>query len=124
MMAGVGVLALLFAQLTVAAYACPAPESFPAVEMMDIAASNNAGPCQKIDEERANLCKQHCKPAAQSVNTTAPLAIDLPVWSVLPFIPIAIQPSPHPTIKQYLQDNLLSHNAGPPLPVRNCRFQI
>jgi hypothetical protein len=121
MMAGLGVLALFFAQLAVAAYACPTLVNVPMAGMTEVATASAAAPCQKVDQEQANLCKQHCEQAVQSIDTTAPAVIDAPV---LPLIAIAVQVGARPAVKQSLQDNLLTQKAGPPLSVRNCRFQI
>ena len=69
LLAQTGIAALLFAQLAVAAYACPAPGN-PA-PMINATLSNDlhaAMPgCEMRDAGNPNLCLQHCLAGDQSV---------------------------------------------------------
>lgn len=73
LIAQTSIAALLFTQLAVAAYACPAPGS-PA-PMITAALSNDmhaAMPgCEIRDTGNPNLCLQHCLAGDQSVQTLA-----------------------------------------------------
>jgi hypothetical protein len=79
--------ALLFLQLAVAAYACPAPMdlggSIPA------ASDAKVPPCQGMDQERPNLCEQHCVQDSQSVDTQPHSAVNAP----LPVLMAVVAPS-------------------------------
>lgn len=68
---------LLFAQLAIAAYACPALPSTEAVSTMtgasERAASTVPAPmagCEEIDPGASPLCTGHCQQGQQSVDTT------------------------------------------------------
>ncbi|MEO8628562.1 MAG: hypothetical protein ABI612_10745 [Betaproteobacteria bacterium] len=49
---------LLFAQLSVAVYACPAGNKLNAI---GAAAAHAVTPCADVDPQRTALCKEHCK---------------------------------------------------------------
>ncbi len=72
---------LLFAQLAVAAYACPNN-----TERMDLQLSvesqSTPKPCHGMDHKNPNLCKQYCDQSAQSVDSRLQAKIDLPVLPV------------------------------------------
>jgi hypothetical protein len=118
--AALGLGALLFAQLAVAAYACPIRGDGKEA-MAKVVAPAAAAPCQDIDQERPNLCKQHCERTSQRVDTAAPVAIDAPV---LPLIAVVVQTDIHLPIKATVQGDLLASVAEPPLSIRNCCLRI
>jgi hypothetical protein len=78
--------ALLFLQLAVAAYACPAPtdrgSSISAAVVVDVS------PCQEMDQERPKLCEQHCVQDSQSVDTQPHSAVSAPL---LPLLTVVVQ---------------------------------
>ena len=89
LIAKVGIAAVLFAQLAVAAYACPVltgtSDAVTAVVAND---ARNAMPgCSEMDTGNANLCLQHCQAGDQSVQTTphAPL----PAIALVPLAVVA-----------------------------------
>ena len=119
-MAALGIGALLFAQLAVAAYVCPAADGQSTALPSSI--ETVAAPCQKMDKNRANLCKQHCEQASQSVDTPVHAAIDVPV---LPLIAVITQAAnARLPVNETVQGNLLFSNTDPPLSIRNCCFRI
>jgi hypothetical protein len=92
--------ALLFLQLAVAAYACPAPTgrggSISAAAVVDVS------PCQEMDQEPAKLCEQHCVHDSQSVDTQPHSAVNVPLLALLAVVVqsdahFAIGPSVHGT---------------------------
>jgi hypothetical protein len=90
--------ALLFLQLAVAAYACPAPtargSSMLAATLVDVS------PCQEMNQERSKLCEQHCVHDSQSVDTQPHSAVNVPLQALLAVVVqsdvhFAIGPSVH-----------------------------
>jgi hypothetical protein len=81
--------ALLFLQLSVAAYACPAPtdrgSSLSAATVVD-------APCHGMDQERPKLCEQHCVQDSQSVDTQSHSAVNTPL---LPLLAIVVESDVH-----------------------------
>jgi hypothetical protein len=73
--------ALLFLQLSVAAYACPAPPDRGS--SISVAADIEAIPCQGMDQERPKLCEQHCVQDSQSEDTQYHSAVVAPLLSLL-----------------------------------------
>ena len=118
--AALGLGAVLFAQLAVAAYACPIRGDGKDA-MAKVVAPAAVAPCHDIDQERPNLCKQHCEQASQSVDTAVPVAIDAPA---LPFIAVVVLTDIHLPIKAIVQGDLLGSVAEPPLSIRNCCLRI
>jgi hypothetical protein len=71
------ILALLFAQFAVAAYACPRATAEPAnMAAMDEMPGCDGSMAATIDPGQPQLCKAHCERGAQTVNPIS--AIDLP----------------------------------------------
>jgi hypothetical protein len=84
--------AVLFTQLAVAAYACPAVEGPAAVIATMIAddAMHAAMPgCEMGDNDNPNLCLQHCQAGDQSVQTLP--HVPVPAFAAVP-THIAIEP--------------------------------
>ena len=107
--------AVLFAQLAVAAYACPATLPTSA----EPAASAHA-PCDDVDPAQPNLCAQHCHDVAQTTDNVATphplLASTLVVRLVEPaasFVGCASS-----------RDRPLAHSTSPPVAIRNCCLRI
>lgn len=87
--ARLGIAALLFMQLAVAAYACPgATGSADApMAMGDSAEAMQQGDCAMVDQTAPNLCEQHCQYDSQAAGHASPLpaaSVDLPLLAVLP----------------------------------------
>lgn len=117
MIAGLGVCALLFTQLLVAAYAC----AMPAATNAEVSMVADGKPCHSLDTENPNLCQQHCQRASQSVDTAAQPAVDAPVLPLLAVLYRLDTEVPVATVKRDLP---LAGLADPPLAIRNCRFRL
>jgi hypothetical protein len=90
--------ALLFLQLAVAAYACPAPT--PRGSSISATAVVDVSPCQEMDQERPKLCEQHCVHDSQSVDTQPHSVVNVPLLTLLVVfvqsgVRLAIGPSVH-----------------------------
>ena len=110
------IFAMLFAQLAVAAYACPALSP----EKAAVTAPSPASPCEnmQMDKDLANLCQKHCHGDQQSQGGSAPVVgfvpsfiVELDVPAVAASATLATPPA-------------LSHAIAPPLIIRNCCFRI
>jgi hypothetical protein len=77
LVAKIGIVAMLFAQLAVAAYACAAPagsaNSMRAVmaDEMSVAMPD----CDQLDAANPNLCLQYCQAGNQSVQTSPQVSV-------------------------------------------------
>jgi hypothetical protein len=104
--------ALLFLQLSVAAYACPAPmdrgSSLSAATVVD-------APCQGMDQERPKLCEQHCVQDSQSVDTQPHSAVNTPL---LPLLAVVVQSDVHFATGPSAHDASLAAVVDPPPLVR------
>jgi hypothetical protein len=78
--------ALLFLQLSMAAYACPTPSDRGS--SVSAAADIEVMPCQGMDQERPKLCEQHCVQDSQSVDTQPHSALSAPL---LPLLAVVVQ---------------------------------
>jgi hypothetical protein len=107
--AWLALLALLFAQLGVSAYACADSAG------MSIAAS--AHPCEGIDATSPGLCDRHCNGDQQS----GPQAI-----SLAPFFPsfvTLVQPADRVSFIAVPRPEL-RHATSPPPTISHCRWRI
>lgn len=123
--AKLGIAALLFMQLAVAAYACPgAPSSSDSpmvMAMADTAEAMPVGDCAMVDQSAPNLCEQHCQLDSQANGHASPplvFAVDLPLLTVVPVVdvspaPVALDVSPE----------FLAHATAPPPSIRFCVFR-
>ena len=96
LIAKIGIAAVLFAQVTVAAYACPGladmQRGAPAA-MATGQQSTTHGDCQGMDTDNPNLCRQHCNDGDQSFQgaphvTIFPL-MTMPLVIVEPLQPVS-----------------------------------
>lgn len=115
--------AILFAQIAVAAYACPAlaaSQTSEQVAAMDMSATE--APCAEMDVKQANLCVEHCQYGQQS--------LDHPVTPVvfavadLPYVHARLDGPAFIGSTQEYSQSLLTRTTAPPLAVRNCCFRI
>lgn len=110
---------LLYMQLALAAYACPAGYKVAAIEAAGM-------PCAEsmtisLDDEQPGLCHAHCQAGSQSSQTSQlpPLvAVD-----ALPGVP-AVLVAPLPFIEASLRPPHLQRTTAPPLAIRNCCFRL
>lgn len=114
---------LLFMQLAVAGYACPAVASKAA----EVAAMAEAGmPCAEsmklnMDDAQPNLCQAHCQNGQQTSDkyeVPAPVAIaTVPADFTLPVTVPVLSGAP-------LQAPHLMRTTAPPVAIRNCCFRL
>ncbi len=107
------VFALLFAQLAVAAYACPAMSP-----QADSASAQATSHCDKLDPRLTNLCQKHCHGVEQSPSASPASAPFIP--ALIGMLKPAIQVLPIAN----LEPPALFHATAPPLTIRNCCFRI
>jgi hypothetical protein len=114
------VASLLFAQLAMAAYACPGES---AADRTALESAPSAAPgCEGMDSSQPALCQAHCQQAAQSLEKPVTPVVPPAPWMhpiVLPApeIRTAFAPSGN-------QRSLLARSTAPPLAIRNCCFRI
>jgi hypothetical protein len=107
--------ALMFAQLAVAAYACPGAVPEPAASTQ-VAPS----PCDNgVDTSQANLCEKHCHDSQQTQN----IAPAIGGIFVPGFIAVLRLPDSHAPAASAGCGALL-HASSPPATLRNCCFRI
>ena len=118
--AKLGIAALLFMQLAVAAYACPgvpsSSDSPMVMAMGDTAEAMPLGDCAMVDPSAPNLCEQHCQHGNQANgHASSPLvfAVDLPLLTVLPVVDV----SPAPAALD-VSPEFLAHATTPPPSIR------
>ena len=112
---------VLFAQLAVAAYACP-DLGAPA---MAVAADMQAMPgCDQMDPEAAALCAEHCRFGQQSADTASPPAVQPAIPMLLYLLPgeamaplMSAGPAPAP-------DSAMLAAPPPPHAILHCVLRI
>jgi hypothetical protein len=117
--------AVLFSQLAVSAYACPGAASMVRAAVSPQEAPQDAPPpCheQPADAAPTPLCQAHCQQGDQSSDVRAaslPVVafVVLPSWAA-PVFPL------HDARPIEAQPSLLERPTGPPLAVRHCCFRI
>ena len=114
-----GIVAVLFAQFAVSAYACPM-QFMGMDEAADVVGAPETSSSGR-DLESPALCQKHCENGQQNVNDAPqPLAfVSLaPAFVVmLPVVPAATSTATAPTPS-------LLHATSPPHSIRNCCFRI
>lgn len=111
-----GILALVFAQLAVSAYACPMT---PIGAMDAVSAVAAQAPCDDVDHAAANLCDKHCHDAERSQAAGAGINWAFVAGYVavlhLPFVRASSPSGENPALR---------HATFPPATIRNCCFRI
>jgi hypothetical protein len=100
--------AVLFAQFSVAAYACPTSK---------VANASPAAACDEMDGAQPNLCEKHCHDELQSGS-----AIAAPFAFVAAFV--ATLRLPQPRAEKSTHAVGLAHAISPPQAVSHCRWRI
>ena len=115
------IVAVLFSQLAVSAYACPGADG-----MMLAAIVDEAPPCDQhpAKESTTPLCVAHCQQGDQSLDqrgapVPAVALAMLPTSWLAPVATVVESPTASATLV-----SLLERPTGPPLAVRHCRFNI
>ena len=109
---------LLFAQLAVAAYACPSLKTMPVAAM---SGADMPG-CQSMKMDRNGLCQAHCEVGQQS--------LDIPgTPCIAPFVAaelalVLVDATVATSTPLLLDGDLLARSTAPPLSIQNCCFRI
>lgn len=106
---GLLVVATLFAQLSVAAYACPSEAPRPA---------QATAPCEQMDRDQANLCDRHCHDV-QQVQGQVPV----PVGFVAVYA-VALAPGEAASLVREAGAPDLARRVHPPPSISHCRLRI
>lgn len=109
---------LLFAQIAVAAYACPGVNQGASQK---IGFHGAAQPCHNTNAKNLNLCKQHCAQTAQSVDNRVQSQLDVPV---LPLVLVSFQADLRSLKIRAAQAAFPADFNKPPLYIHHCRFLI
>lgn len=112
---------LLFMQLAVAGYACPADGKAGEIAAMTEAAMPCAGDMPSADAEQPGLCHAHCQATQQSVEK---VQLPTPIGAVATGFTYTIEPVRVSPPAQPAQAPLLLRSTAPPISVRNCCFRI
>lgn len=107
-----------FAQLAIAAYACP----LGAVERADPAHETCAGHAQPADHDGGPLCEAHCEGQSGVPGGNAPLVVPPPALAPFPFVA-----APDPQVRAIAQAARSAPDANaaaPPVAQRFCRLLI
>ena len=125
LVAKIGIGAVLFTQLAVAAYACPEltalTENTP-FAMSNVQPSAKPASCEiPADQHDPNLCQQHCQIGTQSVtgggHVSVPVAVMMPLTVVEP-------PQPASAVTLATLPVFRERETGPPPLVRFHFFRI
>ena len=114
--------AMLFAQLAVAAHACAASSGASTAAVL-ATAHGDGSPCHEMDTQPDSVCLQHCADSPQSFDNH-------PVATVFPLAGLAYTLGRSDRVAVFLQSEerhssaLLARVTAPPLAVRNCCFRI
>ena len=120
--AAITLFSILFMQLAVASYVCPAlttGHGEPALSVAD--STGGVVACDVVDPDEPSLCFAHDQAGNQSLDkpATPPLPPFLPVGFVLQLTSL----DPVPPATSY-PTTFLTHATAPPLAIRNCCFRI
>lgn len=120
---------ILFAQMSVAAYACPSnmvsgnatADAITAMGAMIDCEQMDEGMGRHLDQANPGLCAEHCHPTQQSDHTqvpTVPAAMLIALYTVALTVDASRPDGLAPTADSRL------HAAPPPLSILHCCFRI
>ncbi len=116
-------LSLLFTQLAVAAYACPAGAGMVAGAPARDARAGNMSHCARTDPAKPGLCHAHCANAQQSADTpAAPPVLPFVATSLVGVLPTTVATTTAP--ERAAAAVLPERASAPPLSIRHCCFRI
>ena len=113
------IVAVVFAQLAVAAYACPL-EFVGLDETIDVVGAPETNSSGR-DAQSPALCQKHCENAQQNVNDTPPSAF-VSLESAVFVVTLVMDRAAPPPAKA--STSSLLHATSPPLSIQNCCFRI
>ena len=114
----VTLVALLFAQFSVAAYACPSTAK-PAVEVMT--GMDCEGMVSQLDPASPNLCAEHCQYGSETDQLRTPAA---PAVSLISLYTVALFPALAEPIRRHIVSSGLLTARPPPHAILHCCFRI
>jgi hypothetical protein len=112
--------ALVFAQLALAAHACPGLGPGSGLAALSADTASAVQPCKGGGPSHSNLCHQHCKQQSQSTNVSVPdvpCPLALPLLAVIAYSKVCILP------QAALQPELLTRVSSPPPAILYCVFR-
>lgn len=116
----IAIIALLFTQLAVSAYACPMLNGGVTAQMQ--MADNADTTCDEMDMAQPGLCQHHCLDG-QQINNDSPL--DPSALAFIPAFVVSLTVSVTTTFETTIvAAPSLHHATSPPLSIRNCCFRI
>jgi hypothetical protein len=123
LIAFLAVMGVLFAQIAVAAYACPGAQEM-ALAAVGMEAGAEMPPCgEGMAEPQPTLCSAHCQQGDQSLDKPAAPAVPAIAWVAIP--PGAA--APDVALAASLpgeQRSLLARATAPSVALRNCSLRI
>lgn len=117
-------ISILFMQLAVAAYACPALGTAHGDQAMSMESAVRAQePCLGLDPVQPSLCHAHDQNGNQSLDKPSipPVQSFIAVGFGLPLSPLVLTCRPACVSSE---STLLAHATAPPLAIRHCCFRI
>jgi hypothetical protein len=114
----VAIFALLFAQWSIAAYACPSTTASTAEGMM---MAGCEGMANQLDQTAPNLCAEHCQYGEQSDQLRTPTMPDVSLISLYFVPPVAATTESSPFV--IVSSGLLTARP-PPHTILHCCFRI
>ena len=117
---------LVFGQLALAAYRCPADNVENIAQA--IAGHNDLGTrmaagCDGMDPEEPNLCQANAQVGNQSIDKPLPPCLQPFVAAGSAIVLHATNDAPEP-VRARLDDTLLTRTGAPPIAICNCCFRI
>lgn len=123
--AAITLFSILFMQLAVASYACPALDlgENQAVQAVSNMPVGDMDSCDESDPEQPSLCYAHGQAGNQSLDKPGAPSLQ-PFLAIGFWLPLAaIDVAPHPASTAH-QSTFFRHATAPPLAIRNCCFRI
>lgn len=108
---GICLVALIFAQLAVSAYACSMQKKNGEIALTNALDQDTADGCAEADKGNPNLCRQHCQQGSQLTESSTLNALDTPV---LPLLGLIAKPQRLMPIKSAFGIKLFAYGPSPP----------
>ena len=120
MVARICIAVVIFTQLAVAAYACPALSPDAAMAVGRGSTSAMPAGCEMRDSQNPNLCVQHCQFDNQTATGSGDVSVPAITTSVLTVTAPQVFTAPKPVTLSGLSER----KTGPPLSIRFQVFRI
>lgn len=112
---------LLFAQMAIAAYACPSPSGAVTAQAVQASAPQMAPDCDQLDRDAANLCVEHCQFGQQSVDQSPGAHWTPATQAFLYAVPLTLDADP--CVLPPVGDATLAAAPAPPHAILHCCFR-